>query len=83
MRFRRRTAVSCQQLVELLTDYLEGALPRRRERAVKAHLEECGDCSAYLEQFRTTIALTGRLREEDVPPEIMDELLAAFREWTG
>src|SRR5262245_45664162 len=81
--FRRRTDVSCQELVELLTDYLETALPKRQQRAVAAHLGECGNCAAYLDQFRATIALTGELREEDVPPEAMEELLAVFRDWKG
>lgn len=76
-----RRELSCQELIELLTDYLEGALTERRRRAVAAHLDHCGNCHAYLEQMRTTIALTGRLREDDVEPAAMDELLDLFRNW--
>lgn len=73
--------LSCQELIELLTDYLDGALSARRHAAVEAHLGMCGNCRAYLEQMRTTIALTGRLREDDVEPAAMDELLGHFRNW--
>jgi len=78
-----RRPLSCQELVELLTEYLEGALPPRRQRAVAAHLVKCADCAAYLEQMSVTIALTGRLREDDVEPAAMDELMELFRDWKG
>ena len=73
--------MNCIQLVELVTDYLEGALTPRRRRAVEAHLAACVNCTAYLEQMRVTIALTGQLREDDVEPEAMDELMQLFRDW--
>jgi anti-sigma factor RsiW len=75
--FRRDMA--CAELVEVITDYLEGKLPARDRRRLEAHLGGCDGCDAYLEQLRTTISLTGRLREEDVPPELEARLLAAFR----
>jgi anti-sigma factor RsiW len=78
-----RRPLSCQELVELVTDYLEDALVPRRRRAVEAHLAACADCTAYLEQMRITIALTGQLREEDIEPEAMDELMQLFRDWKG
>jgi anti-sigma factor RsiW len=78
-----RRSLSCQELVELLTDYLDGALSWSRGKAVDAHLAGCADCTAYLEQFRATIALTGRLRVEDVEPAAMDELLDRFRDWAS
>ena len=68
--FRRAQAVSCQELVELLTEYLESALPKRKQKAVAAHLDHCGNCAAYLDQLRTTIELTGQLREEDVASQL-------------
>jgi anti-sigma factor RsiW len=77
--FRRDMA--CAELVEVITDYLEGKLPARDRRRLEAHLGACDGCDAYLEQMRTTISLTGRLREEDVPPELEERLLAAFRDW--
>jgi anti-sigma factor RsiW len=71
----------CRELVELVTDYLEGALDRRTRRRFEAHLSGCPHCTAYLEQIRQTIRLTGRLREESLDPRIRQELLAAFRDW--
>jgi anti-sigma factor RsiW len=73
--------LSCQEVVELLGDYLEGAMaPEDRER-LEEHLAECDDCAAYLEQLRTTIRLSGRLSEEAVSPAAMAPLLEAFRAW--
>lgn len=69
----------CRELVELITDYLEGRLsPADRER-FEAHLAECGPCRTYLEQFRQTIALLGRLPEETLSDEVRGALLTAFR----
>jgi anti-sigma factor RsiW len=80
MRLFRRD-MACAELVEVITDYLEGRLPARDRRRLETHLTACDGCEAYLEQMRTTISLTGRLREEDVPPELEARLLAAFRDW--
>ena len=80
MRLERE--VTCDELVELVTAYLEDALgPEDRER-VEENLVFCDGCSNYLEQMRATIAATGRLRAEDIPRELQERLLAAFREWT-
>ena len=73
--------IACRELVELVTDYLEGALDRRTRRRFEAHIAGCPHCTAYLEQMRETIRLTGRLREESLDPEVRDELLEAFRTW--
>jgi anti-sigma factor RsiW len=73
--------LSCAHLVELVTDYLEGALSRRDLLRFEAHLEECPHCSAYLDQIRTTIAATGRLHEEWLEPDVKEALLLAFRGW--
>jgi anti-sigma factor RsiW len=73
--------MACQDLVELVTEYLEGALDDDRRAAVEAHLADCEGCSKYLEQMRTTILLTGRLREEQIPPEAREPLLRVFRDW--
>jgi anti-sigma factor RsiW len=72
--------ISCQELVELVTDYLEGRLSRADRKRVDRHLTGCDGCTTYLEQARETIRLTGRLREEDIAPELRDRLLDAFRE---
>jgi anti-sigma factor RsiW len=74
-------ALSCQELVELVTDYLEGALDERDLSAFDAHLAACGDCTEYLEQMRTTIRLVGTLTPEDLPKDAENVLLEAFRGW--
>jgi anti-sigma factor RsiW len=75
------TALSCQELVELVTDYFEDALPAPERARFDAHIAGCDGCTAYLEQMRTTIALTGRLRTDEVPAESVEPLLEAFRDW--
>ena len=75
------TALSCQELVELVTDYLEDALPPPERARLDAHIRDCDGCTAYLEQMRTTIALTGRLTAEEIPPQSLEPLLRAFRGW--
>jgi anti-sigma factor RsiW len=77
----RARPLACQELVELVTSYFEGALPRRDRRRFEAHLDACDGCSAYVEQMRVTIQVTGTLREEDVDPRARDALLHAFRDW--
>jgi anti-sigma factor RsiW len=72
--------MTCQELVELVTDYLEGALPREDAERFEAHLAECPGCEAYLEQVRTTIAIT-RASGEGVQRGELAPLLAAFRDW--
>ncbi len=73
--------LSCREVVEILGDYLEGAMaPHDRDR-LEEHLAACEGCATYLEQLRTTIRLSGRLPEEAVPPEAMAPLLEAFRAW--
>lgn len=81
--FRRRTVV-CQEWTELITDYLEGALPRRLVKAIDRHLAGCPHCSEYLAQMRCTIAVTGELpADEDVPDELLDALQRAFEDYQG
>jgi hypothetical protein len=75
--------LTCAELVELVTDYLESALPLQELRRFEEHLRDCPGCSIYLEQIQTTIAATGRLREEELDPQVRDELLAAFRRWNS
>ena len=73
--------LSCQELVELVTDYLEDALPPEERARFEAHLVPCDGCRTYLEQIRTTIELTGRLTPEQLDPEAEAALLGAFRDW--
>ena len=78
---RSQQALTCIELVELVTDYLEDALPAPERARFEAHLGECEGCVAYVEQIRETIVLTGRLRDEDISPEALGPLLDAFRAW--
>ena len=80
MMFRRRR-LSCQQVVELVTEYLDGVMEPRRRARFEAHLAGCDGCTNYLEQFRTTVAVVGRLDVGDVPAPVMSELISAFRDW--
>jgi anti-sigma factor RsiW len=73
--------MTCRELVEVITDYLEEALPADDRRRFEQHLEECPYCVSYLEQMRATIAALGALREESLSPEARAELLEAFRGW--
>ena len=73
--------LSCQELVELVTEYLEGALPPAERARFEAHIEPCDGCRAYLQQIRTTIELTGQLTPEQLEPAAEAALLGAFREW--
>lgn len=73
--------LACKELVELITDYLEGTLPRRVRKRVEKHLAVCDGCTAYLEQMRFMIEAAGRLTEESLPEPMKGELLAAFRDW--
>ena len=73
--------LTCAELIQLLTEYLDGVLDPGEKLRVDRHLDGCEHCFAYLEQFRRTIALTGRLSGETVPPAARAELLERFREW--
>jgi anti-sigma factor RsiW len=73
------TAISCQEVVEVITDYLEGKLSPEDVAIFEAHLAICDGCQWYLDQVRTTIAAVGRIDHEEVPAELRDTVLAAFR----
>ncbi len=77
----RRAELSCQQVVELVSDYLEGRLFRRDRRRFERHLKACDGCSAYLEQMRVTIRMLGRVEERHLTAKARSELIAAFRDW--
>jgi anti-sigma factor RsiW len=73
------TLISCQQVVEVITDYLEGKLPPEDVAILDAHLALCDGCQWYLDQMRITIATVGRIDDEEVPAELRETILAAFR----
>jgi hypothetical protein len=71
--------VRCREVVELVTDFLEGALAVDRRDVFERHLAMCTWCQTYMDQMRATLEVTGRIREDEVPPELVDSLAAAFR----
>ena len=73
--------LTCRELVELVTDYLEGSLDDATRRRVDEHLAACPGCTAYLDEMRVTIWLTGTLTERDLGAPARDSLLHAFRGW--
>lgn len=74
-------ALTCQELVELVTDYLENRLSRADRLRFEQHLVGCEGCFNYVEQMRDTIALIGRLGEDSIPAPAREPLLEAFRDW--
>lgn len=75
--------LSCQELVELVTEYLEGALPEPDRRRFEEHLAICDGCSTYVEQMRTTLRVTGELSSDALTPQAEAALREAFREWSA
>ena len=73
--------ITCKEVVELVTDYLETALPTDATELFEQHLNFCEGCVWYVQEVRATVQAVGELREEDVPPETKDRLMAAFRDW--
>ncbi len=76
-----RGELTCREMVELITDYLEGALSEGDRALFDEHLTRCDGCDGYLEQMRTTIVMVGRLSAEPVPADVHRRLLHAFRGW--
>ena len=73
--------MTCKELVELVTEYLEGTLSAAVRARMDQHLAGCDGCTHYLEQMRQTIRLTGQVREENLSPAQRDDLLRLFRDW--
>ena len=73
--------LGCQELVELVTDYVEDALSPDDRARFEEHLGICEGCRSYLGQMEATVRVVGRLRPEDLDPEAQQTLLAAFRDW--
>jgi anti-sigma factor RsiW len=71
----------CQELVELVTEYLDGSLPADQRIRFEEHIACCSPCVRYLEQMRQTIVLTGALRENDIDAEARETMLHIFREF--
>jgi anti-sigma factor RsiW len=75
------TGMACQDLVEVVTDYLEDALPADLRARFDQHLEICEACRSYVEQIRLTIRLSGRVEAEALSPNAKESLMMAFRDW--
>lgn len=73
--------LTCQEFVELVTEYLEGTLSPAERARFQAHIEDCDACTIYLEQIRQTIRALGHLSEERIAPPARERLLAEFRDW--
>ena len=72
--------VACQELVELITDYLEDALSPGDRRRFEEHLVLCPDCRNYLAQMRVTIRLTGALKGDAIPTELRKQFLGVLQQ---
>ena len=81
LRFRPRRDVVCREAVELVTDYLEDALPQARRRRFEAHLSQCPDCPEYLAQMRAIVALAGRVTPDDLTPRMQEEFISLYLRW--
>ena len=76
------TEFSCQEMIEVVTNYLEGALPPDEQQRFERHLSYCAGCNTYVGQIRETIRQTGMVpREESLPPALREEIVAQFRNW--
>jgi anti-sigma factor RsiW len=73
--------MACQELVDVITGYLEGTLPHADRSRFDAHLATCPACQEYLEQMRALVRLTGKLSPKSLEPATVDSLLGAFRRW--
>jgi anti-sigma factor RsiW len=76
-------ALTCHDVIQIISDYIEGALSAEDRRRVEEHLAICEGCTTYLEQMAETIRLTGMLRQEQIPDDQKQRLLEAFRTWTA
>jgi anti-sigma factor RsiW len=76
-----RQPLACQELVELVTAYFDGAMGRRDRKRFEAHISGCDNCTTYVEQMRQTIEATGSITEETIDPAARDKLLEVFRDW--
>ena len=76
------TEFSCQEMIEVVTNYLDDALPPEEQQRFEHHLSYCAGCNTYVDQIRETIRQTGMdPREESLPPALREEIVAQFRNW--
>lgn len=75
--------LTCRELVEVITDFVEGAMSDTDRARFDRHLDECTGCRAVMSQFRSTIEVTGRLTEDQVSEAQLDAMREVFRRWRG
>ena len=75
--------MACSELVEIVTDYLEGTLPAAELARLRNHLTSCDGCQAHIAQMRATVRVLRSAPEEDASPALADALADMFREWAG
>ncbi len=75
--------VTCREFVEVLTDYLEDAIDAAERAEIERHIVICRGCSNYVEQFRSTIDLLGRIAADEPDDAQASAALAIFRDWQG
>ena len=73
--------MDCNELVELVTAYLDGSLDLEQRARFDVHLLECDGCENYLQQFRATITTVGKIPPDELDPEFRGRLITAFRDW--
>ncbi|MCV7068502.1 zf-HC2 domain-containing protein [Mycolicibacterium farcinogenes] len=73
--------MNCNELVELVTAYLDGSLDLETRARFDVHLLECDGCQNYLQQLQATVDTLGRVRDDNLDPAFRDRLLSAFRDW--
>ena len=78
---RRRRALVCRDAVALMSAYLDGTLDARDHDRLEAHLADCPHCTEYLAQLRITIDALGHVEPDDLPSEVVDELVCRYRQW--
>jgi anti-sigma factor RsiW len=76
------SSVTCQQIIKLVSDYVEGNLSEGDRKRFETHVRTCEGCTRYLDQMRKTIEIAGTLTEEDLGPVARDDLLRLFRDWS-
>lgn len=76
-----KPGLTCHEVIQLVTDYLEGALDPMDAARVEEHLAVCEGCTSFIEQIRATIRVAGAVREDDLAPETRERLVEAFRDW--
>ena len=81
MKIRLSADPACREIVEVITDYLEGRLPADERARFDQHLAICRGCRAYLEQMRQVIRTAGAIREESLDANQRERLVRAFRDW--